>query len=318
MGVSYLQQVYRMTSKRYHIVVASVLFALLLWVSVNLGYEYRVTKQIPLVITGLPENTALKHPIPNTLTVEIRGTGWRLVSALFSGEKRCVLHVGHMTGTRMVLTDMELKGQVRIAEGLIPMDISPDTLIIEIERYAEKKVRVVPEVDIKFPDGYGLIGEPVVSPESVLVGGAVSVVENTSRWPTKIVRLTNLRESVGMDIDLAEPPDQTVQPLERRVHLSIHVQPLAEKTFPGVLVEATAVPLNREVVFIPPRIDVTVRGGIEQLATLSVDDFHISVDYEALLADTSGIVTPLVASPPSVRVIQKRPERLQFIIRKRL
>lgn len=307
-----------MTSKRYHIVVASVLFAVLMWVSVNLGYEYQMTKQIPLVITGLSEKTALKHPIPKTLAVRIRGTGWRLVSAMFSGEERCVLHVGHMSGTRMALTDIDLKDQIRIAEGIVPTDISPDTLIIEIEQYGERKVRVVPEVDISYPDGYGVIGEPVVLPESVLIGGALSVIKDIESWPTKMVRLTNLRESVAMDVDLAEPSDQSAQPLERSVRLSIHVQPFAEKTFVGVPVVATAVPLNREVIFIPPRVDITVRGGIAQLATLAVDDFQVSVNYEALLADTLGTATPSIASPPSVRVIQRRPERVQFIIRKRL
>jgi len=47
-------------------------------------------------------------------------------------------------------------------------------------------------------------------------------------------------------------------------------------------------------------------------------DFQVSVPYAAILADTTGYVDPVVAAPPGVQVVTKRPEKLQYIVRKRL
>jgi len=80
----------------------------------------------------------------------------------------------------------------------------------------------------------------------------------------------------------------------------------------------TALPSNREVMFIPPKMDVIVRGGIDELAKLSVSDFQASVAYQSLVLDTTGIVTPVFTAPAGIDIIRRTPERFQFVIRKKL
>jgi hypothetical protein len=80
----------------------------------------------------------------------------------------------------------------------------------------------------------------------------------------------------------------------------------------------TGVPLSREVVFIPPKMDIIVRGGIEQLAKLRESDFQLSMNYELLPQDSVAFVTPILTSPPDIKVVNKKPEQFQFIIRKKL
>jgi hypothetical protein len=77
-------------------------------------------------------------------------------------------------------------------------------------------------------------------------------------------------------------------------------------------------PLNREVIFIPPRIDLIVRGGIDQLARLTNADFDAVVQYESLLRDDAEFVVPGILAPPEVRIVGRKPEKFKFIIRKRL
>jgi hypothetical protein len=83
-------------------------------------------------------------------------------------------------------------------------------------------------------------------------------------------------------------------------------------------VEARLVPSNREVILIPPRIELVVRAGIKQLSNLSTNDFHVTADYSVILTDTTGTVEPQIAAPPGVQVVRRRPERLTYIIRKSL
>src|SRR5260370_41408849 len=100
--------------------------------------------------------------------------------------------------------------------------------------------------------------------------------------------------------------------------LRINIQPFAEKTLPGIRVTASGVPQGKEVIFIPSRIDLIIRGGIEQLARVTGTDFQAIVEFRRLVEDSAGTVVPGITAPPDVKVISRKPDRFQFIIRKRL
>ena len=102
------------------------------------------------------------------------------------------------------------------------------------------------------------------------------------------------------------------------INVRINVQPFAEKTIPGLTAQVQSVPPNREVILIPPKIDIVVRGDIEQLSELTLSDFEATIDFDAILADTSGYVSAKIDLPPGLQMVSRRPERHQYIVRKRL
>ena len=64
--------------------------------------------------------------------------------------------------------------------------------------------------------------------------------------------------------------------------------------------------------------DIVVRGDIEQLSELTLSDFEATIDFDAILADTSGYVSAKIDLPPGLQMVSRRPERHQYIVRKRL
>jgi len=71
-----------MKNKRYHIVIGSILFAVLTWFSVNMRNEYTVVRRMPVVLENMREGKALKYPVPRFVTVRFRGSGW-LIGGLY-------------------------------------------------------------------------------------------------------------------------------------------------------------------------------------------------------------------------------------------
>lgn len=307
-----------MQSRRYHIVIASVVFSCLMWVSINLGNEYQVTSQVPIIIDKIPEGKALKFPIPKRLTVKLKGTGWRLAWQTLLGEPKSVLNLSALGTTSITLAERDLRESIDVPHGIAIVDVSPDALVIEFEAYQEKWVRVVPQVDLEFREGFGLIGAIAVNPESVLIGGSVSAVKDLQTWSTTRKSYHDIRESFTAELPLAPPLEHSLRVVHDKVQVSVNVQPFAEKVFAGLPVEVLSMPPNREVIFIPPRVDITARGGIDRLASLTNSDFRLSVNFQMLVDDTTGIVQPRIDSPAGIRVVVRRPERLQYIIRKRL
>jgi hypothetical protein len=143
-------------------------------------------------------------------------------------------------------------------------------------------------------------------------------VERLEFWSTEQVVLENLRAPVDRTVPVAIPRRHRLEVYPAEVRLRLDVQWFAEKTLADIPVEVTGVPPHRDIVFVPPRVDLVVRGGVQQLSRLARADVRLTVEYAALLSDTTGLVMPALQIPMDVQIVARRPERLQYIIRKRM
>ncbi len=307
-----------MERKRYHIVIASIIFAILVWISINMAEEYTLVKHVPVVVENLKEGKALKFAVPKTIVVSFKGRGWQLAAIYFSSDVRYYIDMLSLSIEEYMVTKRDFFEHVKLPMAVQPVDVKPETLVLALADYKEKRVPLVPQVILSYREGYGQVGPLHIFPDSVLVGGAANLIETISRWQTVYRKYDNQHNPVNEELGVEEPTDFSLNVVPSTVHLQVDVQPFAEKTFSGIPLTATLLPPNREVIFIPPKIDLIVRGGIDQLARLSASDFQASIAYEALVQDTTGIITPLVSAPSEVSVIRRTPERFQFIIRKKL
>lgn len=307
-----------MKKGRIHILIGAALFAALLWVIVNMRDQYQTTIVVPLVLEDIPSGKAIQTPVPRRLFLRCSSDGWRLAAMTLKGDVRCVLDVNSLPANQPALTLKDITERLNLPYGIQPITMRPESLFITLDKSAQKKIPVTLDYQLSFKDGYGLVGSPVVTPESVQVEGAETVLKAISTWKTAFTRFENLKASVETDVSLADTSAYTLRFLPAQVRVRVNVQPFAEKPFSGLAVEVLSVPVSREVILIPPKIDVVVRGGIEQLAGLSLRDFRASVDYSVLVSDASGFIDPQVVSPAGVQLVSKRPERLQYIVRKRL
>jgi YbbR domain-containing protein len=187
-----------------------------------------------------------------------------------------------------------------------------------LDRKGDKTVAVIPDVTLSFRDGYGQVGPVIVSPESITVSGAATVLGQITAWHTAAVRFDDLKNPLEEDVRIAENADHPLEFSPASVKIRVNIQPFAERVFSGLPVEIRDLPPNRDVIFIPPKVEIVARGGIRQLASVLPVDFQVSVDYTSILNDTTGYIDPTVTPPSGMQVVAQRPERLQYIVRKRL
>jgi hypothetical protein len=315
-----------MKKRTFHIALAAALFGALVWLSVNLSDDYQVTLTAPLSIQGVPPGSAIRTPVPRTLQMKFRGRGWRLAAMLLGPDIKLVFPFATLPGARSraesgtdrAITLSDIADRVVARPGVQLVDVKPDSVFISLDRYVQKQVPVVMDAGTTFREGYGQVGAATVTPESVTIGGAESVVKDVASWPTVKYLFEDLRAPVEDDLPLADAGVHDFRFSVPRVHVSINVQPFAEKLLSGLPVEILETPSNREVILIPPRIEIVARGGIKQLSGLGPGDFRVTVDYTYILSDTTGNIDALIAGPSGIQIVRKRPEHLQYIVRKRL
>ena len=306
-----------MEKKRLPIIVATTLFAILLWVSVNMSYEYQIVVHVPLVIENLPPDKAIATPFPKTVQLKLRGNGWRSAALMLGAEPQCIIDVSSLS-SRHSLGLNDIVDRITIPLGIQPVDMKPDSLRFDFDNYTEKRVPVLLNVVTLFRPGYGQVGETTVVPDRITLGGAASLLATIEGWPTARTTLTDVRSPLDAEVPLADSASHYLKLFPQKVRVRMNVQQFAEKTIVGLTVETNDVPQNKEVILIPPKVDVIVRGGVDQLATLGNEDFGASINYEEIIDDSTGYAEPLVTLPKGVQLVAKRPDRMQFIIRTKL
>jgi len=304
-----------MKNKNLHIVIFSTLFAVALWLAINMGYEYQTVVSVPLVLENIKPNRSLAKPVPTTVNVKVHTSGWQLVGLYFVPDVRYVLDISDISNRFSFLTNKDLLERLKFPQGIRTAEIKPDTIVVVLDDKGKKTVPVEPVVTMTFREGYGVVGDIKSIPDSVTLTGAQSLLDKIDRWETDPLVFSNLKSDVNVRVGISDTMSFGITPFPLAVAVQIDVQPMAEKSFKGIPVEVNQVQGNRLIVLIPPKIDIIIRGGIEEVAGVEQKDFSAYIDYKSILLDTTGSIQPVVTTPRNIKIVRQDPERLQYVVR---
>ena len=307
-----------MRGRRLHIIFASVLLGMLLWLSAVMRDQFQTTVSVPLIIQDVPEGRAISTPVPPSLSLKVRGDGWQLALLTLGSHPPLEFSLESLPGRNKAISANDVVDRMALRPGVELVSMHPDSIYLDLDRSTQKKVRVATDVVMSFREDYGQVGPITVTPESVTVRGAESLLRGLQSWKTARTEFRDLTASVNADVPLAASAMYLISFSPPAVRVGVQVDLFAEQTFSGLPVEIRSVPGNREVILLPPKIEIVVRTGIRQLSSLTPADFRVSVDYAAVATDTTGSADFDVAAPQGVQLVAKKPARLEYVIRKRL
>jgi YbbR domain-containing protein len=307
-----------MKRRRIHIIFTTLLIGIFLWLSVNLREQFSVTVNAPLSIEDVPEGMAIRTAVPRHVQLKLHGEGWRLATLLVGPDIHVNVPFTSLPQGNRNITINQVLERITLPPGIQLLRVSPDTVPVWLDRVSTKRVPVVPDLSLSFREGYGQVGTTQLTPDSVTMIGAETVLRQIVEWKTAHMAFGDIKAPVETMVALAHGDGPSVQCMPPELRIRINVQPFAERVFSGLPVELYDLPSNREVILIPPKIEVVARGGIRQLASLMPVDFRVSVPFDRILADSTGTILPDVHPPSGIQVVTHRPERLQYIVRKRL
>lgn len=299
-----------------HIVLATTLFAFLLWFSVSMSEQYQIQVSAPLEVENLPEGKALSDPLPSTVRLKFNDPGWRLAKFIWGSKLKWTIDF-NAVAHHHALTLRDFADQLGAKLGVLPTAMIPESLHINLDVKESKRIPVLARCTLNFRESYGQVGNPVIVPESVTVTGARRLLTRMRAWETADLAFNDVRQSINTNVHLVDTTNILLF-TPNIVKLHIEVQQFAEKSFAGIPIDMLSVPQNREIILNVPRIDIVVRGTIDQLAGISMKDFRAVVDYRIILSDTTGIIQPQIILPKEIQVVRRTPEQLRYVVRKRL
>ena len=303
-----------MTRKNLKIFLFSFIFAFFTWLYISLIQIYNTELSVPLKVK-LTEKQAITTEIPKDINLVIRGKGWDLLGILVSKKVEYVLDLtNYKKDTRINI--MQSAGEVlNLPLGVSIVSIYPDALDITFDNITEKIVKVKNNASVTTKDGYIIVGSPLIEPDSIMITGAFSVLSKIKYIPTENVVFENLNSRLTKSVKLKDTLSNLIFYEQKTVNITYNIQLSADKEFDNILVNLINEPGDKEVLIIPPKIKLTLRGGVDDLAKVTSEDLSVSIDYKSLLKDTTGFVIPDIKMPLNLDLLKFEPEKFQYIIK---
>jgi len=282
--------------------------------SITLSDQYFASYNFNIKVINFPNGYTSGDINPQNLSVKLKAKGWQLITLNLAPQSDYYVSAKNDSGRIVVDPFNDIPENSWVVPGIAFVDITPHSLVFNVERIISKKLKVEVDLDLSFKNGYGLATPVFIYPDSVLVYGPKSVINNTSSIKTKLIEIKN-----------ADQYEVVVTELEKilgfetnrsSVQLKLDVQRIVEKTIDNIKVVVNDIPKDRDVVLIPNNIICSLRGGINILGKIDFSDITASIDYKDIILDTLESVLPKVTIPKHTQLVFTKPERLKYIIKK--
>ena len=308
---------------------------MLLWSYVLLSAAYEADVDLPVKLNP-PKGYALSSGLPERLHARVRGAGWQILLMNFTKNARfqfdftnrtiqfpaasieqTISKEGTTNGLLLIRSD-EIVNSVMMPSELRVLKVEPDSLQLNFSKMGERRILVVPDLDVQPGRGYTIVGTPTVSPVAVIVVGAPNVLDSLKSFPTKPIVVRDAKENIDRSIDLSDSLDNFVSlPNSPKITVHIDIQAIGERAMKGIPITVDALPPQYEMILIPSTISITVRGGVDALATLGTSSVSAHVTFDPVIFDTAQSVIPKIDVPSGITLLSEDPPGVRFIIRRK-
>lgn len=299
--------------KNLHIIVLSVIFSVILWISISLSNDYYATVNVPVKLVNFPAGYSTASNIPDEISFKLKGKGWKLLGVNLSAKSDYTISVEDSGRINVNLYNFLGENQW-LSSDIEVIDMTPDSLSFYVEKDYMKKVSIVPDLNLIYKPGYGLASPIQITPDSTTLYGPKSIVTNLSFVFTQRKTFENLDHEATGQVALEDLPGVVYR--DREVLVNLNVQKIVDKNFDDVGVSIIDLPIDRDVVLLPNKISVGVKAGIELLGKMSKNKIKAFVNYRDIVLDTLGSIVPKVELPQNTTLEYIKPERLRYIIKR--
>ena len=300
-------------SRREKVMVSMVAYglAMILWLMVNMDREFTISVAIPVVLGELTADKSLTQSIPDRIDATITGPGWKLMG--FQNNLP-VLVLDVMQEQVDVLA--RLRELTDAADGITVVRAQPFFLNVRLDETVMRRVPVIHQLDIRYRNRYDQVGEVRLTPDSITVTGARSVLDTIRSWTTVSREITNVRDSLELTLPVTPPPSY-VQVSHAAVRVEVGVTEFTEGEV-RIPIRTRGNPRGQEVVFSPATLTVRYDVPIDEYTRSQTQTlFAAYVPYGIMVRDSTGFVVPQVErteSVTNVRIRSVQPRTVAYYI----
>lgn len=262
----------------------SLLLAFSIWLVVNLNRDYSIKMDVPIVMGNISTDQALAEELPRKVTASVSGDGWSLINIYQSPPKVYI----DVSKPQVNLFE-QIRQQISATSDVTVQTVNPLSLQLNLELKESKKVPVISNVHTDFAPQYGFLTQPVMDPDSVVVQGAASRIQNINKWPTEALNLQNISGNINTMVEL-KPPSSLIRLSRSRIQYRAEVAEFTEAQI-TVPVQTRDFPTGMQVNFSPSTVQIIYQIPLGEYAAFEGQQaYRAYVTYQQIQQDTTGFV----------------------------
>lgn len=188
------------------------------------------------------------------------------------------------------------------------------TLLLN-ERHSKSFVPDLGNLKINFSEGYGLYGEPMVSPSEITLYGSSDVLAAIESVGVREMTLNNVCETstYRVPVDTRWKALGDVFASTEVVTVNIPVKRYVERQYsvPVTVAEADS---SHSLHLYPDHVTLHVWVAQEDIAAVSADRFAVTANYRDIQAGEQHLKLCVSRFPRNVRIRKVEPEKIEYVI----
>ena len=289
------------------------LFSIVLWGTISLSEEYFTTIKIPVSFLKSVDSSAVSNISNEEVVISVKGQGWQLAKLSLTKDLTFAIRTKNRFGNQVISTRSELENNPWFTTNFQITEISPERLSFYIEKLRSKYVRIVPDIRLSYKEGFNLVDEGNLSPDSVKIFGPLSVLNNIDYVKTEFYEFENLDKKIRERLDLK--PIKLINYAANFTTVTLDVQKIVDKVFENIKVQVEDLPVSFNLQLVPNSVTIKLRGGINVLGKMTNEDLSAIVSFRAAFNDTLGFLEPIVKNPAFTSIIDIQPKKIEYIIK---
>lgn len=294
-----------------------LLVSVFIWFTRELSKDFSTTLSVPIEYIDVPDRLMLYGENPTTLSVSITSAGFDVFGQNVLGRVGSVkVSLAHLQGPGVTSFDEYfLQAQIKsaISSEAELVSFAPKQISLDIARRTIKKIPVNASVSATVEEPYFLLGNPVATPDSVVIEGPAPMLDSLEFVSTTLVEFANVSETQTRNVRL-NLPDQVSSDI-REVDVEIKLDQWTEKSL-DVPVEVVYQNETLMMKTFPHSTRVTCQVGLSEYNSINPDNFSVQVrEYsEQELKTGYKVALEIVDQPARTRHVVLDPPGVEFII----
>ncbi len=305
--------------------ILSFLFFLLLsfifWLFKILDNYYTTNLSFPVEFVPYRVDMVMVGDNPKNLTLNVTGQGYTLVKKKFAINPKPIVIQMLVLNLKQVSKGSHhyyaithpLKEYIQRQLGteLTLNFLYPDTLWFNLSPITYKKVKVIPNVKIKYVKQHMLEGDLIVQPDSIEVKGPITMLDTLSAVYTEYVTFIGVFRSFTRILPLI--PIHQVSYSTNEVSVTIPVEKFTQASL-TIPIKTVNVPDSIHLTLLPSKINVEFLVSLKNYKKINPSLFSIIVDYKDCIASSNKLPVRIDRSPYMIKNLNYYPRNVEYLI----
>lgn len=195
------------------------------------------------------------------------------------------------------------------------LSFETDKLFFNYSSLKTKKVKVKIDSKFEFASGYSNMNDQKIEPDSILISGPDSIIENIDVLITEPIEMQNISNDIQMTVSVLNNYSNVLTK-PSKVFFKESVKRFTEQDF-EVLINIINAPDSIEIKLFPEKVNLTSSFPIEYIDKSRSSDFELVFDYfKTENGQFESISLDLINSPKMSKNTRWEPKTISYLFKK--